>query len=219
MSNDIALAIPRVELGQRAEAREKEAERFLKLGAEWLFTCDSDQTIPVEAFAYFIDWAEQKVSPQADIYVIDAPSKGLDDSNVFYHPDGSLAHFTISCCLIHKSVFERLERPWFSSKWMYREAGKKDGRIIWDVQEKMYDDNINEDVYFSRKCLEAGIRVEVIPKIKSRHMEIWEKRATQEETAFGMFLSSFQGKSTSAEHCQVRSAAFTSTTTKPIIGF
>lgn len=170
--NDIALAIPRAELGQRAEARTKEVERFLKLDAEWLFTCDSDQTIPVEAFTYFIDWAEGRVKPQADIYVIDAPSKGEDDSNVFYHPDGSLAHFTISCCLINRSVFEKLEKPWFSSEFMFREQGKKDGKIIWDIQKKMYDDNVNEDIYFSRKCLQAGLKVEVIPNVKSKHIQI-----------------------------------------------
>lgn len=170
--NDISLAIPRKELGDRAEARELEAERFLKLDAEWLLTCDSDQTVPVEAFCYFMDWAEQKVSSRADIYVVDAPSKGLNDSNVRYHPDGSLAYFTISCCLIHRSVFERLEKPWFSTEYAFIEDGVRQGKITWNLQKKYQDDNINEDIYFSRKCLEAGIVVEVLPGIKSKHIAI-----------------------------------------------
>lgn len=164
--NDIVLSVPRIELGTRVEARTKEVERFLKLDADWLLTCDSDQTVPIKALEFFL------TNEEADIYIIDAPSKGLDDSNVFYHPDGTLAYFTISCCLINKRVFEKLEKPWFSSKFMFRERGKKNGKIVWEVQEKMYDDNINEDVFFSRKCLEAGIKVKIIPNVKSKHMEI-----------------------------------------------
>lgn len=144
----------------------------MKLGADWLFTCDSDQTIPVEAFAYFMDWANGRIKPEADIYVIDAPNKGQDDSNVRCHPDGTLAYFTISCCLISRKVFEILGKSWFSSEYAFIEDGIKNGKIVWNVQKKYADDNINEDIYFARKCLEAGLKVVVIPDVKSKHLEI-----------------------------------------------
>lgn len=172
MLEDIVVSTPRIELGTRAEARTKEAERFIALQADWLLSCDSDQTIPVEALGSFLNIGTGRISNRADIYIIDAPNKGQDDTNVFYHPDGTLAYFTISCCLIHKSVFEQLEKPWFSSKHSFIERGTKNGKKLWEIHEKLYDDNINEDVYFSRKCLENSIRIEIIPNIKSKHMEL-----------------------------------------------
>lgn len=164
---DLVISTPRKELGDRATARTSEADRFLKLGADWLLTCDSDQSIPIEGLSYFLS-----SDKSADIYVIDAPNKGEDDSNVRYHPDGSLAYFTISCCFIKRDVFEKIERPWFSSKFAFIERQPKGGKIVWEIQEKMYDDNIGEDVFFARKCIEAGVRIMVVPNVKSKHIQL-----------------------------------------------
>lgn len=169
----IALAIPRPELGTRAEARTKEVERCLKMGAEYIWMMDLDQTAPDNALAKFAT----SISPFTmnnpwDILAIDAPSKGYEDSNVRYHPDGTLAYFTISCCLMKASIFDKIAKPWFSSAYDFREEGVKDGKIVWNVQEKAKDNNINEDVYFARKCIEAGLNVVVLPGLKCGHFDL-----------------------------------------------
>lgn len=161
----ISFATPRIEFGTRAEARTKEIERCLKMSPTHIFMIDSDQTMPTRGISALL-------ATGADISVIDAPSKGAGDSNVRYHPDGSLAYATISCCLIKASVFDRITKPWFSSSYAFREEGFKDGKIVWNVQEKQTDDNRDEDVYFMRKCIDAGLKIKVVPELKCAHFEI-----------------------------------------------
>lgn len=168
----IALAIPRPELGGRAEARTKEVERCLKLGADWMLMVDLDQCMPDGAFQFFSEeFVKNWGSIGPDIYCLDAPSKGHDDSNVRYHPNGELAYATISCCLIRMSIFERLPRPWFRSDLDYREVGIKDGLIQWEVVDKWQDDNIGEDIYFMRQCIEQGIKIKIVP-LKCYHGDL-----------------------------------------------
>lgn len=166
----IAITSPRKEFGTRAEARTKEIERALKLGAEYIFMIDSDQTIPDDGFQRL-----QMCLEDADIAVIDAPDKfGNAPSNIRYNPDGTIAYATISCCLMRADIFEKIEKPWFSSKYSFIEKGVVDGKIKWNIQEKYQDDNVGEDIYFMYKAMKAGLKVIVIPDLKCVHKEINE---------------------------------------------
>lgn len=168
----IALAMPRKAFGTRAAARTAEIERCLAMNPEWILMMDSDQTMPLTALRELGERLESDGLPL--IYVIDCPSHNSDDSNVIYHPDGSLAAFTISCCLIHHSVFTILKKPWFSSEYAYIEEKRENGKIIWRVDKKFTDDNEGEDIYFSRHCLEANIRIEVLDDLVCDHHDLGE---------------------------------------------
>lgn len=162
----LAIALPRTELGTRAEARTAEVKRCLLMHPAWIFMSDLDQTLPLEGLVEFYRYAEEGA---ADIIVVDAPSRGGTDSNIRCHPNGELAYATISCCLIKASLFSRISEPWFDSSVEYREVGIKDGLIQWEAFDKYQDDNRGEDVYFMRKCIEQGAKIEVIPALKCSH--------------------------------------------------
>jgi hypothetical protein len=162
----LALAMPRRELGTRVEARTKEFERCLKLGADWIFTMDDDQTVPMEGLMSVL-----KIAHTASIIVCDASNKGKMDSNIIYHPNGLLDHFTISCCLVKASSLAKLAKPWFRSDLAYIGKQPIDGRNVYEIEPKHTDDNIGEDVYFSKKVLEAGWKIKIMP-FKSKHIEL-----------------------------------------------
>lgn len=161
----IAIAQPRIEFGTRAEAREKEIKRCLKMNPTYILMMDSDQTMPIRGLNAMINTG-------ADISCIDAPSKGRDDSNVRCHPNGDLYIATISCCLIKPYIFKFLEEPWFNSKVAVIEERVKDGKIIYRYEQKYQDDNVGEDAYFIRKAIEAGFRVEVVSNMKCKHFDL-----------------------------------------------
>ena len=161
----IAIAAPCREKGARAKAREVEIQRCLKMKPTYIFMMDDDQVMPIRGL-------NAMIGSGADVSIIDAPSKGLNDSNVKYHPDGTLAYTGISCCLIKAQIFKVLPKPWFSSEYEFREDGIKDGKIVWNVQKKYKDNNINEDIYFIRKVIDFGFDVQIIKNLKCNHYQL-----------------------------------------------
>lgn len=169
----IAICTPRRELGTRAEARTKEVERALKLGANYIFMMDDDQLMPDSGFASLMNELAYNFQENIDIAVIDAPDKfGNADTNIRYNPDGTIAYATISCCMIKAEVFNKIEKPWFSSKYSFIEKGTIDGKIKWNIQEKYKDDNVGEDIYFMYKCIKAGLKIGVVDGLKCRHIQL-----------------------------------------------
>ncbi len=189
---NLAIAIPRIELGTRAEARTKELERCLALGADWVFMMDSDQTVPMAGLLLALEEYIKRVD--LDVIIFDAPNKGKTDSNIFYNSDGTLDHFTISCCLIKTKVLDALEKPWFRSDLAYVIRQPKDDKNVYEVEPKHTDDNIGEDIYFSKKLLDAGINVKIMEGFKSNHIELWERQPILAVAPTGIYLNSYQAK-------------------------
>lgn len=163
----LAIAIPRKELGGRAEARNKEIQRCLSLGADYILMMDTDQAMPMDAvLGSDID--------DHDIVVIDAPSKdGLSQTNVTYHPDGTLAFTGFGCAIFKSEIFRRLPKPWFDSSYSYT-FEIKGGKYVLTRQDKYKDDNVGEDTNFFFKCLENRININIITKSKCIHKDINE---------------------------------------------
>ena len=162
----LAIASPKRELGTRAEARERELERCLKMNPTYILMIDDDQTMPIRGL-------NAMLASGADVAVIDAPAKDLpSSSNIRYHPNGELYSATISCCAIKAEIFAKLEKPWFSSKFAIIEDRIVDGKIISHYEEKYQDDNIGEDIFFIRKVIEAGFSVKVMPNLKCNHFNL-----------------------------------------------
>lgn len=170
----IAIASPKRELGTRSEARTKEIERCLKMKPDFIFMLDDDQTFPIQTFKQLDYQIYLSDIEKVDMWLIDAPNKNTEDSNIKHHPDSSLAYFTISCCLMRASIFDRMSRPWFSSAYAWVEEGLENGKIKWRIDKKHSDDNIGEDVYFSRKCIEADLKIKVLPNLKCKHFDLYK---------------------------------------------
>lgn len=161
----LAIAIPREELGSRAEARNKEIKRCLSLGADYILMMDTDQAMPLNA-------VRMTDIENNDIVVVDAPSKdGQLDSHVQYHPDGTMAWTGFSCAVFKKDVFNRIDKPWFDSSVAYRFEIKA-GKYVFTKEKKYKDDNFGEDVDFYFKCKDAGIKIKIADGPKCIHKEV-----------------------------------------------
>jgi len=161
----IAIAIPRKEFGTRAEARTKEVERCLAMNPDYILFLDSDQTMPDKSI-------ELMKLLDVDIAVIDTPPHDTDLQNFTRNPDGTISHTTIACSLIRPSVFDRIEKPWFSSRYNFIQGQPLHGKYSYQKIDKYQDDNVGEDIYFVRKCVEAGVSIEVIPGLKCNHFKL-----------------------------------------------
>jgi len=139
-------------------ARNLCVKEFIKQGYDYLFFVDSDTVPPPDAIKKLLAAKKQIISgvtcnlklcqdgmlrpaPMVMRYVNpEDPEEGLmpilKESGV-EEVDG----FGMSCCMIHKSVFEGWEEPWFTEQFV-AELGKK---------------AIGEDLLFCRKLKEKGI--------------------------------------------------------------
>lgn len=167
---NLAIAIPRKELGTRGAARNREVARCLSLGADRILMMDSDQTMPLDAIDDMIDyWV-----PDYDIVVVDAPDKtNTIKTNVTYNPDGTMAWTGFGCAYFKREVFEKIPAPWFDSSYSYTFETKA-GKYVFTRQDKYKDDNFGEDITFYFKCLDAGIKIKVLEGLKCVHKEINE---------------------------------------------
>lgn len=164
-ASQVAIAIPRKELGTRAEARNAEVIRCLRMNPKHILFLDTDQTMPHKGWTALL-------AESADIAVIDTPPHGSDTPNVMFNPDGTICYCTMACSLIRADVFKKLDPPWFSSAYNYQPRGVKDGKIILDKLEKYHDNNQGEDIYFIRNAIEAGLSIKVVRDMKCRHWEL-----------------------------------------------
>jgi hypothetical protein len=168
--NLLAIAIPRSELGKRSEARNKEIERCISLGADYILMIDNDQAMPIGGLSEILQDSWEYA--ETDIYIIDAPSKdGQSQTNVTYHPNGEMAWTGFGCAFFKSEVFKKIKKPWFDSSFSYTFEIKK-GKYVFTKQDKYKDDNVGEDVDFYFKCLEKGIKIKVLDGFKCIHKEI-----------------------------------------------
>lgn len=167
----VAFAQPRKALGSRAEARNAEIQRCLRMGADYIFMMDSDQTMP---FTGWTKLTQRLTVNEADIAVIDTPPHGSEQINCIYNPDGTIASCSIACALIKADVFQKLPYPWFDSHYDYQPAGQKDGKLLFDKHLKYQDNGVGEDIFFVRNAIEAGLKIEYITSIRCNHYELGE---------------------------------------------
>jgi len=160
--------MPRIELGTRAEARNKEIERCLKMNPTYIFMIDTDQTVPNRGWTKLIGVC----ASGADIAVIDTPPHDTDQENIHYNPDGTIAYCTVACSLVKSEVFKKLPKPWFDSSFDFQASGTNNGKIIFHQLDKSKDNNVGEDIYFVRKAIEAGLKIEIVKDLKCSHYKL-----------------------------------------------
>lgn len=168
-------------------ARELTVEDALAADVEWLLFLDSDVVPPVEVFGLLRRHDEPVVSglyyvdgeqPHPAAWVLDddsLASVGVDQSGrlivdddgeaVTLEPENGL--FTVDaiglgCVLVHASVFEDLDRPWFRWTKGYEEHP-------WDLRHASDVVGISEDFYFCHKVAEAGYDVHLDTGVQCAH--------------------------------------------------
>jgi hypothetical protein len=169
-------------------ARELTVEDALDTNPEWLLFLDSDVIPPQDVFGrlrrhnkpvvsglYYVDG--DVVHPA--VWMLDendSPSAvEVDDSSLIYERDGSASRLEpgadglmtvdaigFGCVLIHASVFQEVERPWFRWTKGYDEHP-------WDLRHQEGTTGISEDFYFCHKLAEAGYDVHLDTSVRCAH--------------------------------------------------
>jgi len=147
-------------------SRESLVEQALREGCEWVFFLDSDVVLPPNGLQILFGCAYpfisalygskhgttavwRKVREHGNERYVAIPLHELTSRPVFTEPNIVIG---LGASLIHRSVFDRLKRPWF--KWT---QGLEDG-------------GVSEDFYFCEKCSAAGISIYIRTDIKCRHL-------------------------------------------------
>lgn len=170
-------------------ARERTVEDALETEPEWLLFLDSDVIPPVEVFSllarhekpvvsglYYVD-GEQ---PHPAAWVLDENDRpstlGVDESGRLVaerageptplEPDenGLVTVDTIGlgCVLVHVSVFEDIEQPWFRWTKGYEEHP-------WDLHQQRDVAGVSEDFFFCHKLAEAGYDIHLDTSVRCGH--------------------------------------------------
>lgn len=158
--------------GQIAHNRNKLVDRFLKSKYEWLLFIDSDTLPPFDVLemtkngkdicsGVYFQWKENKLIPlvykksETDFHEEYKVFNDVSDEELV-EVDG----FGAGCLLIHKKVFDKVEKPYFLFE---------------------YDENglvaLGEDFYFAEKAKKAGFKVWVDRKMVCSHFKVVDLKA------------------------------------------
>lgn len=142
-------------------ARNLIVQKMQESNCEWVFFLDSDVICPAGTIERLLS---HRVPIVSGLYYTRAPPI----NPAMWTDAGDKAHFVaitnfqvgslveahvigMGCCLIHKSVFEKLEKPYF--KWTYG----------------FQQNGISEDFYFCNRVREAGYHIYVDSAILCEH--------------------------------------------------
>lgn len=169
-------------------SRELAVEDALEGGAEWLLLLDSDVIPPPDVFFQLQRTGRRVVSalylvdhdvPQPAAWVLDddSPSSVRVDAkgNVIVDDDGdprrigrdetglvTVDAIGLGCVLVHRSIFEKLEQPWF--RWT---KGYEDHP--WDLRDESGEPGVSEDFFFCHRLAEAGIDIHLDTSVQCAH--------------------------------------------------
>lgn len=140
------------------EGRNLLTAKFLQTGIEWMLMLDADICFPHDLFdrllpsanettiatAIYFAWNRHKRDVRPTIY--DADLRNISEWDT--HKTFEIGACGAGCMLIHRNVFEKIEKPWF---------------------EQAPDGNYLEDVGFCINAGEAGIKIVCDPRIQIGH--------------------------------------------------
>lgn len=149
-------------------ARNRAVEEFLQTDCEWLVQLDADTHPTRPDFLQIIPLMEQsgkKICTLPTPMWTDLGVDGLQFNVGDLQPDGMYRAYSMmphgwkeysllggACLVAHRSVFEKVGKPWFR-------CTKDSRQFIKPESEREYGGGANEDFYFSRKASDAGFRL------------------------------------------------------------
>ena len=153
--------------------REILASHFMKTGAEWMISFDTD-VVPCKDFPLMIREAEelgQKLVSGAVLIwrrgqkelVVNFRDPSEDNAKKILTAFSDqecipVDHFGTGCYIVHRDVFLGSERPWYQDVYSYPEDKTQ-------RPEKL----LGEDYYFTYHCKQAGFQPWFNPKYKNIH--------------------------------------------------
>ncbi len=152
---DVEFIGPRfTEISPVSKARNEIAHDFLTSGCDLLWMVDDDEVPPVNALKNLLEL-------NADIAVIDCPSKGNGKSNIFKNKDGEIVASGFGCALFKKEVFTALSmvtnEPF--SLLPRRIVNKRGGLYTFEEVEGEENAWGGEDINFSLKVRDLGFEI------------------------------------------------------------
>lgn len=147
------------------EAHEAAAARALETGAELVWFIEEDNLPPADALLESIErMRETGAGVVAVAYPVGEPPPAGDGTrwNTIYRENGEILFTGLGITLVHRDVFERLEKPWFRTD---RQMGT-DRKL--SVNRPYLAGGI--DVSFGVRVREAGFVLESVPGMVGGHL-------------------------------------------------
>lgn len=146
------------------DARNKIVEYAIRDGMEWLFFLDYDVIPPPNAIARLLKWKagvaagvyHSKSAPSYPLLMIRGMNHCFED-----YETGDLILVDgvgMGCTLIHMSVFDKIEKPYFRTVPGY-------------LKDRQYGPMMTEDIYFCDKVRDAGVEILVDTSIQCGHVD------------------------------------------------
>jgi hypothetical protein len=169
-------------------ARELAVEDALEAAPEWVLFLDSDVVPPTDVFYRLQRHGRRVVSglyyvdgemPHPAAWVLDendTPSSvAVEDGRLVVEEDGepsvlgrdedglvTVDAIGLGCVLVHRSVFETLDKPWFRWTRGYEEHP-------WDLRHDGEVAGVSEDFYFCHALADAGYDVHLDTSVRCAH--------------------------------------------------
>ena len=147
------------------ECDEQAAERGLAAGVDALWFVEEDVIPPAVSLAVSLHMLDEY-----DIVAVDYPVGSIEEEwgCLVRDDEGDILWCGLGCTLIRREVFNRLDRPWFTSDWRYVkrdglwEREPADPRARWGQQ----------DIHFCMEARRAGFRIGQVGGLTAHHASV-----------------------------------------------
>ena len=148
------------------ECDEQVAERALSAGVDALWFVEEDVIPPAVALAVSLHMLDD-----FDIVAVDYPVGSIDQKwgCLVRDDEGDILWCGLGCTLIRREVFDRLDRPWFTSDWRYVKRGDRWERVAVEPDAPRWG---QQDIHFCMEARRAGFRIGQVGGLTAHHASV-----------------------------------------------
>lgn len=141
--------------------------KALDQGADYIWMVEEDNEIPEGTLSLMLS----EMGRGSKIVTLDYPCAG--GSHIYYIDDEPV-WCGIGCTLIHRSVFEAIQEPWFETK--RNMVVRDDGFEIVDIPDEVVDNKWggHDSLFFYHKARPLGFKIKVLEGRSGKHFRCKE---------------------------------------------